>query len=137
MIDTPLRRRARRVVVAAVLVVQAGFIVRGIHADHKEFAYRMFAEASDWRADISLVTPDGDREPIDDEAWSALVRGRGLDHPSGRHHADAGLPNQLAFLRSALRWYAEHDGDDGVVEARVTSWRNQRGPEVVVYRSDE
>ena len=133
--DTALRVRARRLVVAGVLVVQAALLVRGIHADHKEFAYRMFPEASDWRADIFRVAADGERVPIDDVTWSVLVRGRALGNPSVRHHADAGVANQLAFFRSALQWYADHDGDAGVIEARVTYWRNMRGPTVVVYRS--
>ena len=134
--DTALRVRARRAVVGAVLVAQAALLVRGIHADHKELAYRMFPEASDWRADIVRVSSSGERVPVDDRAWSALVRGRGLDHPSVRHHADAGIANQLAFFRSAVRWFADHDGDRSVIEARVTYWRNMRGPTVVVYRSD-
>jgi hypothetical protein len=124
-------------VVAAVLVAHAALLARGIHSDHKELAYRMFPEASEWRADIELVAANGGREPIDDAAWATLVRGRGLDRPSARHHADAGIANQLAFLRSAVRWYADHDGADGVVVARVTYWRNVRGPTVVVFRSDD
>jgi uncharacterized protein YqjF (DUF2071 family) len=125
-----------RVIVGGVLAVQALFLVRGIWADHPVFAWRMFPEASDWRADIVRVSPDGTRVPIDDGAWSMSVRGRGLSNPSVRHHADAGVDNQLAFLRSALRWYADHDGKAGVIEADVTYWRNVRGPRRVVYRSD-
>ena len=126
-----------RVIVGAVLTVQALFLVRGIWADHPVFAWRMFPEASDWRADIARVGTDGRRTPIDDAAWSQLVRGRGLSNPSVRHHADAGVDNQLAFLRSALRWYADHDGKPGVIEADVTYWRNVRGPTRIVYRSDD
>lgn len=123
-------------IVGAVLAVQALFLVRGIWADHPVFAWRMFPEASDWRADIVRVSADGARDPIDDATWSTLVRGRGLDDPSVRHHADAGVDNQLAFLRSAIRWYADHDRKPGVIEADVTYWRNVRGPQHVVYRSD-
>ena len=126
-----------RVIVGAVLAVQAMFLVRGIWADHPIFAWRMFPEASDWRADIVRVTPDGRRIPIDDSTWSTLVSGRGLSNPSVRHHADAGVDNQLAFLRSALDWYADHDHEPGVVEADVTYWRNVRGPTHVVYRSKD
>ena len=136
MVETALRVRARRLVVFAVLVAHAALLIRGIHSDHKEFAYRMFPEASDWRADIVRVAPDGEREPITDATWSAVVRGRALDRPSVRRHADAGIANQLAFFRSALRWYADRDGEPGIVEARVTYWRNMREPAVVVYRSD-
>jgi hypothetical protein len=133
--DSTVRVRARRIVVAAVLVTQALLLVRGISSDHKELAFRIFPEASEWRADIVRVAADGTHTPIDDATWATLVRGRGLDHPSVRHHADAGIPNQLAFLRSALDWYAAHDGVDGTIEARVTYWRNLRGPTEVVYRS--
>jgi hypothetical protein len=121
----------RRLVVAAVLVAQAGLLVRGTWADHAELAWHMFPEASDWRADI---TRDG--EPVSDAEWDALVQGRGLGSPSVRHHADAGVDSQLAFLRAALDWFAEHDGADGVVEAHVTYWRNGRAPRTVDYRSD-
>ena len=53
-----------------------------------------------------------------------------------RHHADAGVDNQLAFLRAAIDWFAEHDGETGVVEATVTYWHNDDPPETVSYRSD-
>jgi hypothetical protein len=135
--DSTVRVRARRIFVAAVLVTQALLLVRGISSDHKELAFRMFPEASEWRADIVRVAADGTRTSIDDASWATLVRGRGLDDPSVRHHADAGIPNQLAFLRSALDWYAAHDGVDGTIEARVTYWRNLRAPTEVVYRSTE
>jgi hypothetical protein len=120
----------RRVVVAAVLVAQAFFLVRGTWADHAELAWHMFPEASDWRASI---TRDG--EPVADAEWNALVRGRGLGSPSLRHHADAGVDSQLAFLRAALDWFAEHDERAGVVTADVTYWRNGRAPRTIEYRS--
>jgi hypothetical protein len=135
VLDRPLRVRARRAVVVAVLLAQAAFLARGIRSDHKELAFRMFPEASEWRADIERVGADGTRTAIDDETWSALVSGRGLDRPSVRHHADAGLDNQLAFLRSALDWFAARDGEVGIIEAHVTYWRNQRGSTKVEYRS--
>jgi hypothetical protein len=133
--DARWRIRGRRLVVAAVLVAQGALLVRGAHGDHAEGAWRMFPEASDWRADLALVTADGERVPIDDASWRRLVRGRGLGEPSVRHHADAGLKSQLAVLRAALDWYAAHDGADGHVEATVTYWYNTRGPREVVYRS--
>jgi hypothetical protein len=134
--DARWRVWVRRLVVGSVLAAQAALLVRGTWSDHKELAWRMFPEASEWRADLWLVGEDGRRSPIDDAAWGRLVRGRGLDRPSVRHHADAGIANQLAFLRSAVRWYATHDDADGVVEADVTYWRNVRGPRHVVYRSE-
>ena len=120
----------RRLVVVGVLGAQAFLLARGTWADHAEGAWHMFPEASDWRADL---TRDG--EPVSDAEWNALVRGRGLGSPSVRHHADAGVDSQLAFLRSALDWFAEHDGADGVVEAVVTYWRNGYEPAAVTYRS--
>lgn len=125
----------RRLVVAAVLTAQAVLLVRGARADHAEFAFRMFPEASEWRADIVRVTDEGRRIPVDDATWATFVRGRGLGHPSVRHHADAGVDSQLAFLRAALDYVADHDGLPGRIEATVTYWRNTRGPATVVYRS--
>lgn len=125
----------RRVVVAAVLLVQAYLLVRGTWSDHAEGAWRMFPEASQWRADIVRIDDEGDRIPIDDRAWNRLAGVRGLANPSVRHHASAGVDSQLAFLRAALDYVARHDGVDGVLEATVTYWRNTRGPSTVVYRS--
>lgn len=125
----------RRVVVAAVLVAQAFLLVRGTWADHAEGAWRMFPEASEWRADIVRIGDDGDRVPVDDAEWNRLAGVRGLADPSVRHHASGGVDSQLAFLRAALDYVAIHDGADGPLEATVTYWRNGRGPTTVVYRS--
>ena len=132
----------RRVVVLAVVALQLGFVVRGYSSDHKPFAFQMFPEASTWRADVVRVTTDGRRVPIE-RAWSGyrwddLVGRVGLQDPAFRHHADAGLANQLAFLRSALNWVAEHtprDRETRYLEARVTSWHNLDAPRVEVFRS--
>jgi hypothetical protein len=132
----------RRLVVALVVVVQAGLVARGYWSDHKEFAFQMFPESSTWRADIVRVEADGDRVPITRPwvgyQWSDLVAGRGLDRPEVRHHADAGLDNQLAFLESALDWAAAHTPRDDrtrYLEATVTVWHNTDPPEVVTIRS--
>ena len=72
----------------------------------------MFPEASTWQADVVRVTDDG-RAHLDRPSrgtgyrWPELVPERGLAHPEVRHHADAGLANQLAFLASALDWVAD------------------------------
>ena len=93
------------------MLLQLGFIARGYSADHKEFAFQMFPESSTWRADVVRVTADGRRVPVeipwDGYSWDGLVTERGLSYPSFRHHADAGLDNQLAFLRAALDWVAD------------------------------
>ena len=129
-------------IVLGVVVLQLGFIARGYSADHKEFAFQMFPESSTWRADVVRVTADGRRVPVeipwDGYTWDGLVTERGLSYPSFRHHADAGLDNQLAFLRSALDWVAANTPRDHAtryLEARVTAWHNDDAPRVEVYRS--
>lgn len=140
--DSRLRVLARRLVVALVVVTQLFFVARGYWSDHKELGFQMFPESSRWRADIVRVTEDGRRIPVDEPwdgyRWSDLVEGRGLGTPSVRHHADAGLDNQLAFLQAALDWVADNtDRDDETLylEATVVTWHNNDEPEVVVLRS--
>jgi hypothetical protein len=142
--DGRARVIGRRVAVAAVVVLQLGLVARGYWSDHKEFAYQMFPEASTWRAEVVRVTDDGDRVPVDQPwagyRWHELVSGRGLGHPEIRHHADAGLDNQLAFLASALDWVAAHtprDDETRYLEAVVTTWHNTDPPRTVVLRSQE
>jgi len=137
-----MRVVGRRLVVVAVVVLQLVLVARGYWADHKEFAFQMFPESSTWRADVSRVTADGRRVPVElpwsGYRWHELVRDRGLSYPSVRHHADAGLANQLAFLDAALDWVASHtprDGETRYLEARVTSWHNADPPTVEVLRS--
>jgi hypothetical protein len=132
----------RRVVVLAVVVVQLGLVARGYWSDHKEFAFQMFPESSTWRATVVRVTADGRRVPIERPwsgyRWDELVRDRGLSFPSIRHHADAGLDNQLAFLEAALDWVASNtprDRETRYLEATVTSWHNADPPRVEVMRS--
>jgi hypothetical protein len=126
----------------AVVVVQLGLVGRGYLADHKEFAFQMFPESSTWRADVVRVTADGRRVPVERPwsgyRWDELVQGRGLSYPSIRHHADAGLDNQLAFLDAALDWVADNtprDRETRYLEARVTSWHNADPRRVEVLRS--
>lgn len=133
---------ARRIGVVAVVLLQVGFVVRAYGADHKIFGFQMFPEASTWRADIVRVTADGRRLPIEEPwagyTWDGLVRDRGLGQPRVRHHADAGLDNQLAFLRSALDWVAANtpfDTETQRLEATVTYWHNDDPPQTVVYSS--
>jgi hypothetical protein len=130
------------VIVLGVVLLQLGFIARGYSADHKEFAFQMFPESSTWRADVVRVTDDGRRVPVeipwDGYSWDRLVTERGLSYPSFRHHADAGLDNQLAFLRAALDWVAQNTPRDHAtryLEARVTAWHNDDPPHVEVFRS--
>jgi hypothetical protein len=129
-------------VVVAVVALQLGLVARGYWADHKEFAFQMFPESSTWRADVIRVTADGRRVPIERPwsgyRWDDLVRDRGLRYPAIRHHADAGLANQLAFLQAALDWVAGNtprDDETRYLEATVTSWHNADPPRVEVLRS--
>jgi hypothetical protein len=132
----------RRLVVLVVVLLQLGFVARGYWSDHKEFAFQMFPESSTWRASVVRVTADGRRVPVEvpwsGYRWEELVRSRGLSYPGVRHHADAGLDNQLAFLRAALDWVAAHtprDRETRYLEAKVTSWHNADAPAIEVLRS--
>jgi hypothetical protein len=132
----------RRVVVVAVVVLQLALVARGYWADHKEFAFQMFPESSTWRADVVRVTADGRRVPVEagwaGYRWEQLVQDRGLRYPALRHHADAGLDNQLAFLDSALDWVASNtprDRETRYLEAVVTAWHNDDPARTEVLRS--
>ena len=132
---------ARRVVVAAVVVAQLGFLARGYWSDHRELAFQMFPESSTWQADVVRVTTDGRRipaaEPWAGYRWSELAPDRGLAFPGARRHADAGLDNQVAFLASALDYVARHtprDTETAYLEAVVTTWHNTDEPETIVLR---
>jgi hypothetical protein len=129
-------------VVVAVVLVQVALIARAYWSDHKQFGFQMFPESSTWRADVVRVTADGRRVPISQPwsgyRWEELVQDRGLKYPSVRHHADAGLDNQLAFLDAALDWVADNtprDAETQYLEATVTSWHNDDSPETEVMRS--
>src|SRR3954451_23700970 len=138
-----MRVVGRRWVVAAVVALQLAFVVAAYSSDHKVFGFQMFPEASTWSADVVRVTADGRRIPVERPwagyRWEELVRGGGsLRFPAARHHADAGLDNQLAFLRSALDWVADNTSRDRetlYLEATVTSWHNDDPARVEVFRS--
>jgi hypothetical protein len=133
----------RRLVVVWVVVLQLGLAARGYWSDHKQFGFQMFPESSTWRADVVRVTAGGRRVPIEQPwsgyRWDELVPNRGLRYPAIRHHADAGLANQLAFLDAALDWVAHNtprDRETRYLEARVTAWHNADAPRIRVLRSD-
>ena len=135
---------ARRVVVVAVVLLQVGFAARAYRSDHKEFGFQMFPESSTWQADVVRVTAGGARIPVTQPwagyRWDELVATRGLGRPELRHHADAGLDNQVAFLDAALDWVADHtprDHETLYLEATVTEWHNTDDPETVVLRSQD
>jgi hypothetical protein len=125
-----------------VVLLQLGLVARGYWSDHREFAFQMFPESSTWRADVYRVTAQGRRIPVEvgwsGYDWDRLVRDRGLSYPSVRHHADAGLQNQLAFLQAALDWVASNtprDRSTRYLEAKVTAWHNADPPRVEIMRS--
>jgi len=141
-VGSSVRVVGRRAAVVAVVALQLGFIVRGYFSDHKEFAFQMFPESSTWRAEVVRVTADGRRVPIEQPwsgyRWEELVPNVGLRYPSVRHHANAGLDNQLAFLDSALDWVATNtprDDETRYLEATVTAWHNDDPPVEEVFRS--
>ena len=128
-------------VVLAVVALQLALVVRAYSSDHKVFGFQMFPESSTWSADIVRVTADGRRIPVaqpwDGYRWDSLVPS--IQDPSLRHHADAGLRNQLAYLRAALNYVAGHtprDHETRYLEARVVSSHNNVDPQrVQVFRS--
>jgi hypothetical protein len=135
---------ARRLVVVAVVVLQLGLVVRAYRSDHKELGFQMFPESSTWQADVVRVTAGGARIPVtrpwSGYRWDDLVATRGLGRPDVRHHADAGLDNQVAFLDAALDWVADNtprDHETLYLEATVTEWHNTDAPETVVLRTDD
>ena len=138
-----IRVVGRRVLVVGVVALQIALIVHGYGSDHKPFAFQMFPESSTWRADVVRVTADGRRVPVEQPwagyRWDALVGDVGLQNPAVQHHDDAGLDNQLAFLRSALNYVADHTPRDHAtryLEATVTSSHNNVDPaRVQVFRS--
>jgi hypothetical protein len=140
-VGSRVRVVGRRAVVA-VVALQLGFIVRGYFSDHKEFAFQMFPESSTWRAEVVRVTGDGRRvsieQPWSGYRWEELVPNVGLRYPSVRHHANAGLDNQLAFLDAALDWVATNtprDEETRYLEATVTAWHNDDPPVEEILRS--
>jgi hypothetical protein len=141
-VRSPIRVVGRRVVVVAVVAAQVAFVAAGYWSDHKPFAFQMFPESSTWRADVVRVTADGRRVPVERSwagyRWDELVPDRGLAYPAIRHHADAGLANQLAFLEAALDWVASNtprDRQTRYLEATVTAWHNADRPRATVLRS--
>jgi len=139
-----MRVVGRRWVVAAVVVAQLAFVVLAYSSDHKVFGFQMFPESSTWSAEVVRVTADGRRIPVERPwagyRWDELVRGSAsLEYPQLRHHADAGLDNQLAFLRSALDWVAANtprDRETRYLEATVTAWHNDDPARTSVFRSE-
>lgn len=138
------RARLVRCFVATVLLVQAGLLVRSYRDPHNFFGFQPFNESSTWRADVVRVTTDGRRVPVTEPwpggyRWNDLVGWGVLEDPAERKHAYSGLDASLDFLDEALDWVADHTPEDREthhLEATVEGWRNTRGPEVRVLRSD-
>lgn len=139
------RSRLVRGFVAVVLIGQAMLLVRSYWDPHNFFGFQPFNESSTWRADIVRVTADGRRIPVDEPwpggyDWDELVGWGVLQDPDRLQHAYSGLDATVDFLGESLDWVADHTPDDAetlYLEADVTGFRNTRGPEHRVLRSDE
>ncbi len=133
----------RRLVVVAVTAASLFAIVRGYDADTPVLAWRMFPEASTWRAEITRVTLTGERIDVreawpGDYRWGALVTDRQWRDPFARRPASYGVDVTLARFAEALDWVAANTPDDTetwYIEARVTTWRNAEAPVVTILRS--
>jgi len=138
------RARLVRCFVVVVLVGQVALLVRGYADPHKLFAFQPFNESSTWRADVVRVTADGRRVPIEEPwpggyDWDELVGWGVLERPGVLRHAYSGLGASLDFLDEALDWVADHTPDDTetlYLEAVTEGYRNTRGPEVQILRSE-
>jgi len=130
-----------RVVAVVIVLTQIFFVVRAYSADQAFFGFQMFPESSMWEATVERELADGTRVDVREEwtggyQWGELVRGRGLQRPFVRHEASAGLDSTLHFFEESLDWVAENTPDDTEavrLVATVTSWRNGREAETVVF----
>jgi hypothetical protein len=138
------RAKLVRGFVVVVLAGQAVLLVRGYADPHKFFAFQPFNESSTWRAEVVRVTADGRRVSIEEPwpggyDWDELVRWGVLERPGTTRHAYSGLGTALDFLDDSLDWVADHTPEDTetlYLEATTEAYRNTRGPEVRVLRSD-
>lgn len=127
-----------------VLVVHGGLLVRSYADPHNFFGFQPFNESSTWQAEIVRVTADGERISVDEPwpggyDWDDLVGWRVLQRPERLKHAYSGLDATLDFLDESLDWVATHtprDTETLYLEASVTGYRNTRGPEHRLLRSD-
>jgi len=139
-----VRARLVPVFIVGVLALQAGLAINGHGDAHKFFAFQPFHESSIWKAEIVRVTSSGQRLSVEDGwagyRWDELVHIGALRSPFRFRHASRGVDATLEFLDHALDWIARHtpaDRETRYLEARVTYYRNTRGPETVVLRSVE
>lgn len=130
-------------VLVLALVLNVALLVRGEFDPHKLFGFRPFNESDTWQAEIVRVHTDGSRHPIDDGTWEydwdELIGVARLSGVTRLRHAVSGGPANVDFLDRALDWAVDHipnDHDTIALEARVTVFRNTRGPEVTFLRSE-
>lgn len=149
------RARLVRTFFVTVLVAQTVLILRSYDDPHNFFGFQPFNESSTWQADIVRVTVDGRRIPIDEPwpsgsgrassghagyDWDELVGWRVIQRPERTKHAYSGLDASLDFFDESLDWVADHtplDTETLYFEAEVTGFRNTRGPEHRILRSDD
>ena len=120
----------------AVVLAQVGFIVRAYGTPRRELGWQMFAESSQWRADVVRVRADGRRisvsEPYAGYWWPELVGPIGAAVPWTWKHAEYGIAATLRDLQGALDWVAANtprDHETDHYEADVVFVRNRSAPQ--------
>ncbi len=137
--DTPRptwRRVTAAAFFAAVVVLQLAFIVRAYGTPRKELGWQMFAESSQWQADVVRVLADGRRIPVSEPFagywWPELVGPIGAAVPWTWKHAEYGVGATLRDLQGALDWVAANtprDRETDHYEADVVFVRNRGTPQ--------
>jgi hypothetical protein len=136
----PHRPAWRRVTAAAffatVVLAQLAFIVRAYGTPRRELGWQMFAESSQWQADVVRVLADGRRVPVSEPFagywWPDLVGPIGAAVPWVHKHAEYGVAATLCDLQGALDWVAANtprDRETDHYEADVVFVRNRGVPE--------
>jgi hypothetical protein len=136
------RRVAAKVVFVGALTLQAVLVLHGLSDPHKRFGFRPFNESDVWSAEIVRVHSDLSRHRVDDGTWvydwDELVGASKVQHLEGPRHASAGARASVDLLERALDWAVDHIPDDHdtiALEARVTTFHNTRGPQVIVLEA--
>lgn len=137
------RRRVAKLVLVFALALHAALLVRGEFDPHKLFGFRPFNESDTWQAEIVRVHVDGSRHPVDDGTWeydwNELIGVARLQNVTRLRHAVSGGPGNVDFLDRALDWAVDNipkDDDTVALEAKVTVFRNTRGPELTFLRAE-
>ena len=129
------RRVGAAALCVGVVIAQTTLIVRAYGTPRRELGWQMFAESSQWEAQVVRVLTDGRRVPVSEPFagywWPDLVGPIGVAVPWTRRHAEYGVGATLRDLQGALDWVATHtprDHETDHYEADVTLVRNRRPP---------